>query len=77
MTGEEFGLWAALYRIDPWSEERADLRAAIVASTVANYAGMTRSKQAGPARPIEFMPYMKREEQVQHEPDPMAHFGAM
>lgn len=77
MTAEEFGLWAALYAADPWGEQRADLRAGIVAATVANYAGMQRSKQAGPARPTEFMPYVEREDAVQRDPDPMQHFGAM
>lgn len=77
MTAEEFGLWAALYRLDPWGEQRADLRSAVVAATVANYAGMTRSKSAGPAKPADFMPYVERDDAVQHDPDPMKHFGAM
>lgn len=78
MTAEEFGLWMALYLVDPWGEQRADLRAAIVASTVANYAGMQRTKSAGRAKPADFMPYRERQDDVVlHDPDPMAHFGAM
>lgn len=79
MTADEFGLWLALYQVDPWGEQRADLRAGIVASTVANYAGMARSKSAGAAKPSDFMPYIeKREtEAVEHDPDPLAHFGAL
>ncbi len=79
MTAEEFGLWLALYRIDPWGEQRADLRAGIVASTIANYAGMTRSKSAGAAKPTDFMAYIDKQDEshVEINPDPMAHFGGM
>ena len=79
MTADEFGLWLALYRVDPWGEQRADLRAGIVASTVANYAGMQRSKSAGAAKPTDFMPYMGKQDDadVEIEPDPMQHFGGM
>jgi hypothetical protein len=76
MTAEEFGLWQALYRQDPWGETRADLRAGIVASTIANYAGMTRAKHAEPAKPADYMPYIERDDNVEHDPDPMKHFGA-
>lgn len=34
--------WFALNRIDPWTEDRADLRAAIVASVTANASGARR-----------------------------------
>lgn len=36
MTAQEFGLWQAEYRIRPWGEFRSDIRAGIVASTIAN-----------------------------------------
>ena len=49
------GTWAALYRMDPWGGERADLRAGIVASTVAN--GLMKRKGGGQFRPVDFMPY--------------------
>ncbi len=42
--------------IDPFGEQREDLRAGIVAAAVANY-GMSRPKT--PARPLDFMPYAK------------------
>ncbi len=32
----EFAEWRAYYELEPWGEERADLRAGIVASTIAN-----------------------------------------
>lgn len=78
MTADEFGLWAALYRTDPWGEQRADLRAGIVSATMVNMAGMTRARGAPPAKPADFMPYAVREADRQvEEPDPMQHFGAL
>ena len=77
MTGEEFGYWSALYRSDPWGEQRADLRAGIVAATVANYAGKMRGERSEPARPSDYMPYLERTEDVNLDPDPIAFFGAI
>lgn len=31
----EFAYWCAYYRLEPWGEDRADTRAAIVAATIA------------------------------------------
>lgn len=43
----------AYFTIDPFGEERADLRAGIVASTVAN---ANRAKRGKSFRPKDFMP---------------------
>lgn len=53
----EFVEWIAIYRQDPWSEERADARAAIVAATIAN---VNRPKGRRPHRMQEFMLQYKR-----------------
>jgi len=50
--------WIAFDRIDPWSEARADLRAGIIASVVAN---VNRGKKTKAFTPVDFMPYSKRE----------------
>lgn len=42
----------AYYVVDPWGEERADLRAGIIASTTANVMGGSKE----PLRPADFMP---------------------
>ena len=48
--------WVAFYELDPWTEDRADLRAGIVASTVANC-----HSTKGKFRPRDFMvDYEKR-----------------
>jgi hypothetical protein len=36
MSSLEFSGWMAFYNVDPWGEERADLRAALIACTIAN-----------------------------------------
>jgi hypothetical protein len=50
----KFRRWMAYYQIEPWGEERADLRSAIVASTVANAMAGRRSKKF---KPKDFMPF--------------------
>ena len=58
MTALEVAEYMALERIDgPIGELRADLRAGIVASTVANH-GMSPPKT--PMRPLDFMPFQRR-----------------
>lgn len=60
LSYREFQEWCLFFQIEPWGEQRADLRAGIVASTIANYAGRVRSEDAGAAAPQEFMPYVER-----------------
>ena len=43
----------ALYEIDPWGEERADLRMGIIASTVS-------ASKGGKSKPSDFMPYYEK-----------------
>lgn len=42
MTSAEFAEWVALYSIEPFGDDRADLRAGVVASTMANLLGSGR-----------------------------------
>jgi hypothetical protein len=56
MDAAELQEWVAYYELDPWTQDRADLRAGIVAATVAN-ANSTKGK----FRPADFMvDYAKR-----------------
>ena len=59
---KEFAEWLAFQSIDPASEERADLRAAMVATIIAN---LFRGKGGIVARPIDFMPYATRPQRTQ------------
>jgi hypothetical protein len=55
MSSREFAEWIAYYRLEPFGETRADLRAAIVACTIAN-ANRNPKKQRRPFKPADFMP---------------------
>ena len=60
ITSRQLGEWIAYYRIDPWGEERADLRSGIVSSTMAN---INRKKGAKAFKPSDFMPeFIKQKE---------------
>lgn len=50
MSSWEFGMHLADYRDDPWDEQRADFRSAMIISAVANMMG-------GKTKPLDFMPY--------------------
>ena len=60
MSGAEFAEHLADFERDPWGEQRADLRAAIVASTVVNWSGKQLKKGAEAAQPRDFMPYVEK-----------------
>lgn len=53
INSAEFSEWIAYSRVEPFGEERGDLRAGIVASTIANSASSKSSKKFAPG---EFMP---------------------
>jgi hypothetical protein len=74
MSADEFGLWLALYQTDPWDQMRSDLRAGIIAATIANHAGLTRKAGVPPSMPSDFMPYLKKHEEPEAEADPVAYF---
>ena len=50
----------AVYRMEPFGEERADLRAGIIASTIAN---VNRGKKGRLSKPTDFMPFWKAAEE--------------
>lgn len=54
MTWDQLLTWSAFAEIEPFGEERADLRAGIIASTIAN---VNRDPKKGrPFKPGDFMP---------------------
>ena len=75
MSSSEFSLWLEMYQDDQWGEDRDDLRAGIIASTIANFAGKMR-KDAQPLQPSDFMPNLSKEKE-EAEPDPVAFFTAV
>ena len=64
----EYAEWRALYELDPWGEERADLRAGIIASTIAN---VNRGKGKS-FSPGDFMPEFDKPVRTLQTPQEMA-----
>lgn len=56
ISDAELQEWMVFYRLEPFGEERADLRAGIVAATIAN---ANRGKRRQAFKPTDFMPYAK------------------
>lgn len=54
----QLGLWAALRKINPWGENRADLRLAILCALLANI-NTDPKKRSKPWSFRDFMPYMQ------------------
>ena len=53
----EFMEWKAFFRVDPWDQDRADLRSGILASLICN---MFAGKGATRAKPDDFLLSEKR-----------------
>ena len=70
LDSAELTEWIAFDRMEPIGEFRADLRAGIVASAVANYGGRDIREAR---KPSDFMPFLERpEERPLLLPDPNA-----
>lgn len=55
MSWDQYCGWRQYYQLEPFGEERADLRAGIVASTIANVNRDTK-RRSKPFAPSDFMP---------------------
>lgn len=75
MTAQEWSLWKRYYEMEPWDDRRGDLQAAIIASTIANFAGKIMKKGTKPTAPKDFMPVYGKEEDPEVPSDPMAFFS--
>lgn len=62
MSSAQFAEWMAYSALEPWGEERDDLRMAITASTIANG---NRGKNQKPFKPQDFMPNFEPETEEQ------------
>lgn len=75
MSAYEFSLWAEMYRNDPWGDERADIRNAILAANIVNMSG--KSLRSGDKVKVEdFLPFARRSDVV-IDSDPMEFFKAL
>ena len=64
LTARQFAEWQQFYMMDPFGDQRADLRAGIIASALSN---RWRGKHEQPLKPVDFMPYHKEPEQTPEE----------
>ena len=65
VSARELSEWQAYYTLEPWGEERDDLRAGIIASVVAN---VHRSKGGKTWKPSDFvLEFQPREREPQTE----------
>lgn len=64
MTSEQLAWWEAYFRVEPFGEERADLRMAILAALIAN-ANRDPKKRRKPYTPADFMPQFGDETEPQ------------
>jgi len=58
ISSRDFAEWIAYSRLEPWGEERDDLRMGIIASTIAN---ANRGKGQKAYTPQQFMPQFEQE----------------
>jgi hypothetical protein len=67
MSYVEFNSWMRFYAEEPFGDVRADLRAGIIASTVAKVMGGNRR-----ARPYDFMPIVRKQQEADDAIMPVA-----
>jgi hypothetical protein len=59
MSSREFSEWMAYYELEPWGEERADLRQAMTTSAVHNSI-QAQTKHPKWTTPEQFMPFSEK-----------------
>ena len=67
ISSREFAEWMAFYRLEPFGEERADLRMAILAAVIAN-ANRDPKQRKQPYEPKDFMPQFDQPQDTETEP---------
>lgn len=60
LSSYEVALWEAEFRLSPWDEFRGDLRAGLIAATLAN---VNRGKDTPAFKPADFMPYLQQKQE--------------
>jgi len=66
ISSHELSEWAAYYREHPFGDERADLRAGVIASTIAN---VNRAEGQEPYTPSDFALAFEEPEEAEPEPE--------
>ena len=68
INAREFAEWIAYDHIEPFGEERADMRAGIISSTIAN---SVRGRNRRAYKPKDFMPQYDKQTKRQNQGDMM------
>lgn len=71
MSSHELSEWMAYYQIEPFGEERADLRQAMTTSAVHNSI-QAQTKHPKWTKPEDFMPFKEPAQPKTHHADPVA-----
>ena len=61
MSGREFAEWQAYFKLEPFGDTRADLRAGIITSNIVNVLKSQKSKRT---TPLDFMYFLKSKQYV-------------
>jgi len=76
LSTREFDEWLAYYQIEPWGEERGDVRAGIIASTIANVNRNPKQRRK-PYSPKDFMPVYDKPPKRQQSTEEMLRMAEM
>lgn len=57
LSGHELSEWQAFFRLDPFGEDRADLRNAMLISSLVN---LFKGKKSQPVRPEDYMLFLNK-----------------
>lgn len=89
IDAQEFAEWRAFYQLEPWTEERGDLRMGILASVIVNKLTALQDVMMGlwsrgyrppvrkPYQPRDFMPDFDAQPQPQMAPENVHAFFSM
>lgn len=61
MSSRELSEWMAYYEVEPFGDERGDLRSGVIAATIANVNRDPKQRKK-PYTPLDFMPFAEKKE---------------
>jgi hypothetical protein len=75
MRPSELGMWLALWRAEPWDEQRADLRAGLTTLQVSR-SWLKKAAFGGEWSINDFLPYRRKPKELSDKEKLFAQFGA-
>ena len=77
MSSYEFGLWWSVFCKEPWGDHADWIRAAMIQSTIASFAGKMWPQGKPPPKYTDFMPHESAPESSMPETDPVEFFNKL